>query len=1140
MPQELGEEGGRACAAGIPRRKRVRLKLRKALHGNQPGWRLGTAAGLPRHQGVPALLAQEQTVMARPVISPVSINPTAPETFEVLNQRMRVVEEQTSSLLRDLRTLDVKGQRMELAPSRFLEKIGDHESISPICAKVAFGGVNDTLWRTCETLVNRMCRLESVVQSLKLNMFRLQTEKELNPQHAANLEQRLNTIQEEHIEELKVLQTEGRMLCQQLRESREEEEKACEQAERLRAALEIATATKREMSITVDELRAAKQKTDHELQELTEQLSKETSRRESLEESQAVLLYRIQDMEVSVEKERKQVHLLQQDCNSLQQDIQISRESLKKEEERRAHLEQECAQLKNSLESQETTISRLAEKGKVAQASLSKAQEENIQLQTEITALREVAEKVQVLNEQLTQECAELNDALRSVTMEKAQLISQHRAALKAEQEKINEKLQEQDLILDAARASITAELQIVQNEKAELQREIDALHAEHSDCKQKACNVEDNTAIQKELLESTVSRIQKELETALQEKTTLMKEKGKLEEEMQEALNEMMEEKKSLEAELAASKLEVGSLKETLKGLEEENKKLTEQEAALERQQVKQVLSEMTDKTELANNKGKLQARVQQLEEELSSLVDIQSENSQLQKQNSILETKYNQVNAELGSTRINMQRMEAQLRQAQSVLAHTEEEFSATVKTQDEAVRENQKLKGQISATEEREKHKVGNLRRKLEASKEDNIKMTTMLENLLASHNKMQMALEKLQTELGHKDSEIASLKMERIQSQQSIEKFEAELEQCRNKLFLESQQGMKSGPLLKALEAVKAEKKKLTQSLEQALQTNSALQSKLVLVQDELESKEAEYQQLMACRDQLIEESKMETKVYGDRLETLKKQFQTEREVTKKAAQKESAELKKALEEACSKFGEMSRCNRELRAKVGELEMALASQKEKVKRQKALITQHFNSKASSARNTERIKEIESELKQMEELKQQYQKKNYEQSLSIKEFMTELTDLQREMQQLAKNQQAMAAENRNLQSQLELEQKRRQQLEEECQALEVTVRHLRKCKETTEQKLKEASIESEQISANLEEAHRWFKSKFDNLQRELARNRQQKSSVEREEEEPGTCQMLLRTTPINPSSTTINHDNHWPQSCNLNPFG
>ena len=42
--------------------------------------------------------------------------------------------------------------------------------------------------------------------------------------------------------------------------------------------------------------------------------------------------------------------------------------------------------------------------------------------------------------------------------------------------------------------------------------------------------------------------------------------------------------------------------------------------------------------------------------------------------------------------------------------------------------------------------------------------------------------------------------------------------------------------------------------------------------------------------------------METKVYGDRLETLKKQFQTEREVTKKAAQKESAEVRKGRPES----------------------------------------------------------------------------------------------------------------------------------------------------------------------------------------------------------------------------------------------
>ncbi|XP_062825207.1 coiled-coil domain-containing protein 150 isoform X2 [Anolis carolinensis] len=1028
--------------------------------------------------------------MARPIISPVSINSTAPETFVVLNQRMRVVEEQTNELLKDLRTLDVKEQSVENFPSKLLEKPEGHQFISPICAQTVFGGTNDTLWRTCETLVNRMCRLESVVQTLKLNMFRLQTEKELNPKHAANLEQRMKMIQEEHMGELKVLQEEGRMLCQQLQESREEESKARDRVERLRAALEIATATKRDVTIASDELRATKKKMEHKLQELREQLAKESSQRESLQESHAVLLYQMNDLEMMVEKERKQVHTLQQDCNTLRQDIQMSRERLQKEEERKVQLEQQCMLLKSNLESQEATISKFSEEGKITQMSLNKAFEENAQLQAEITSLREVAEKVQMLNEQLTQQCTELSSTLRAATMENAQLITEHQAALKLEQEKLDQKLKEQDLLLDTARASITEELRMVQNEKVKLQKEIEALRSEHADCKQKNSKVEEIAQIR--LLESVVDKLQSELEAALPEKEILMKDKETQEQEMQKTIHQMKQDNKRLEAEVEESKLEIGPLKKTLKALEEENKKLMEQDVVLQyqqhtQQQVKQVLEGLTNnKNKLAYDKGKLQTRIQQLEEEVHSLADVLSKNNQLCKQNAALEMKYNQ---------------------SQSALACREQDYSDTVKTCDEVLRENQKLKGQISATEGREKHKLGNLRRKLEESKTDNAKMTNMLENVLASHNKMQAALEKVQTELGRKDSEIAGLKKDRTQSQQRIQKLEAELEQCHNKLLFESQHTVKTGPLRKALEASKADMKKLAQNLEQTLQTNSILQSKHLLLQDELERKETEYQQLLECRDQLIEETKMEAKLYTDRLETLKKQFQTEREVTKKAAQKESMELKKALEEACSKSGDLSRCNRELRAKVVELESALVTQKERVKRQKSIITQYFSSKSNNARNVERMKEIESELRQMEDLKEQYQKKNHEQSLSIKQFVTELTSLQSEMQQLAKNQQAMAAENKNLESQLELERKRRKQLEDECKTLEDTVKHLRKCKEHTEQKLKEASLESQQVTANLEEAHHWFKMKFDSLQRELATSREQKSAVEfnSEEEKP-----------------------------------
>ncbi|XP_058044243.1 coiled-coil domain-containing protein 150 isoform X2 [Ahaetulla prasina] len=967
--------------------------------------------------------------MARPVISPMDVQPTAPETFVVLNQRMKVVEEETNALLNDLQKMGVNKHSMELFAAKHPVNSEDHQSISPVQVRTAFVEANNSLWRTCETLVNRICRLESVIQTIKLNMFRLQTENELNPKHAANLEQRLNTIQEEHMEELKVLQMEGRMLCQQLKESREEEEKARDQVQKLSAALEMATTTKRDVTISVEELRATKEKMNNKLQEIMEKLSKESSSRESLEQGQVVLLYQMRDMEEMVGKEQKQVQILQQDCNILRHDIQLSQERLQREQEKIVQLEQECVHLKADLESRDKTISKLSEEVRTTQLSLNTAQEKNTKFRSKIFILQEVTSKAQKLNQQLAQQCTELNGALQKATEKNAQLTSDHQAALQVEQEKMHQKLKEQELILDAARASVTGELQAVQKEKAQLQKELEDLRTEHAECKKRDCK-EDTIASEKARLECRVSQTPNELETIIQERNSLLNEKNTLEEE-----------------------LEINCLQESVKALEKEKKEFLEKDAALKHQKLK----------------------VQQLEEELQSLIYVQSENNQLRTFCVALKAEYDQT---------------------QSLLVCREEAFSMSVKSHDEALRENQKLRGQIGAIEEREKRKLANLQRKLEESKEDNIKMTTILQNVLASHNKMQVALEKVQIELDEKDSDIAGLKKERIQNEQRIQTLEEELEEYQNKLALDSQRSAKLNSLRKSLENSKLEKKKLIQNLEQTLQTNSALESKLSLVQDELESKEAECQQLMQCRDQLIEETKQETKFYADRLETLKKQFQTEREVAKKSAQKESAEVKKALEEACSKSAEILRCNKELRAKVIDLEAALSNQKEKVKKQKILITQYFNSKTNNTHNAEKIKEIELELRQMEELKDLYQKKNYEQSHSIKQFATELTSLQSEMQQLAKNQQVM-------ENQLEEERKKRKQLEEECRTLEDTIKELRKCKAATEEKLKEASIESQQISANLEEAHQWFKSKFDCLQRELVKNRKSKLGEESEEE-------------------------------------
>uniref|UniRef100_A0A2K6FNM1 Coiled-coil domain containing 150 n=1 Tax=Propithecus coquereli TaxID=379532 RepID=A0A2K6FNM1_PROCO len=429
-------------------------------------------------------------------------------------------------------------------------------------------------------------------------------------------------------------------------------------------------------------------------------------------------------------------------------------------------------------------------------------------------------------------------------------------------------------------------------------------------------------------------------------------------------------------------------------------------------------------------------------------------------------------------------------------SILAKSEEELSRTVKCRDAALKESQKLREDLEALEDRENKKVGNFQRQLAEAKEDNCKVTIMLENVLASHSKMQGALEKVQVELGRRDSEIAGLKKERALNQQRVQKLEAEVDQWQARmLVVDSQRGSEMEPLQKALDTTREDNRKLAMSLEQALQTNNHLQTKLDHIQEKLENKELERQNLQTFKERMTEESKVEAELHAERLEALRKQFQTERETAKKAAQREMAELKKALDEANFRSVEVSRTNRELRQKLTELEKILNSNKEKIKNQKAQIKLHLSAKENNAQNVERMKQIETELRQMELIKDQYQKKNYEQSLSIQRFVSEMTNLQKEMQMLAKSQYDTSAQNKQQELRLEAERRMRQELEHRCQELEETVRHLKKCKEATENKLKEASVESEQITANLEEAHRWFKCRFDGLQLELTKNRLQR---------------------------------------------
>eukprot|EP00079_Xenopus_tropicalis_P036128 XP_017949899.1 PREDICTED: coiled-coil domain-containing protein 150 isoform X4 [Xenopus tropicalis] len=998
-----------------------------------------------------------QLMMDRTVISPLNIHPTAPETFSVLQQRMCVAEEQTEALISDLRALGVSSERFESKDFANQKPAHIMRPVSPLKARLAFTGDNDTLWKNCENLVNRMCHIESVMQTLKLSVFRMQTELKLNPKHTAELEQRLNEVQEEHSEEIRDAQLEIMRLRQRLSSETEKREREEAAKERLSAALEIATATKTDVSIAAEEMKATKLRMNQRLRELQEQLSEEIALRSILEEEQAVMLKNVHDMKQVVEDERAQVQELQQDCQKLRSDGQEVKQRLYQQEEKIVKLEQLKMQLQEDLEKRDSVISQLLEEVKNNQKCCDAQQAELAVIKADSVALREAAEKVQSLNQQLEIQCSELTAAMQTLTTENIQLQDKHEQEIKTQKETMTLKMQEQKVLLTAAKKALKAEVRELQNHRTQLERELEVLRADHSACQKKAIHAEQKTATQRELQESTIACLRGDLDSALKEKISLENERDSLQAKLGKALNEFKEKKQNLEVELAEKKLELESVQTTLLSQEQENRKLLDRTATLEQtqnaqSQVEVLIHELMDsKNKLAYEKGKLQSTVTQLKSELQSICDAQSENSQLCKLNTALETKYTQVNRDLGSCRIQLQRMESKLKQTQSFLLRKENDFKLAVKAKDEALKEEKKLRTLLEAAEEREKQNRISMQQICDIREERN-RISSTLEKVLSSHTQLQQDLEKLQTELGRKDCEIAGLLKDRTQSQKEIQRLQAELSECQTRLLSIDIQQRGQGH-------VKGLKRKLQSKMEE----------------------------MGRLRAHTEESAREKAHIFEEKVAALKKQHQINLTALKRASRKEFTELRNALDSATAKSAELSQTNRELRHRQSALEKSAVEQKEQIHSLKTELSSHIEIKACH-KQSEKIQEMQTQLKHLEQVKEEYEKQNKEQAQRIQGFLAEVSSLRADSQ---KKQDSLLC------SHLEKEMQLRKELDDKCEGLEEKVRVLQEEKEIMKQKLRDASAESEQISLYLEEARNWFHSRFKEQQMELVNNKQKKSS-------------------------------------------
>ncbi|KAM5165163.1 coiled-coil domain-containing protein 150 [Mantella aurantiaca] len=951
--------------------------------------------------------------MARPVIAPFSIRPTAPETFSVLEQRMRMAEEQTASLISDLRGMGVNSQKIASKELEYEKNAEFLRPISPVRARPAFTGDGETLWRNCESLVNRMCHMESMLQTLRLNLFRLHTDRELHTKHSGELEQHLCEMQNEHAAEMKDAQLQIMRLHQRLNSAIENMEREAEAKERLSAALEIATTTKKDVAMAAEEMKASKVRMSQKLAELQEKLSEEAALRTLLEEEQADLLFTVEGLKNIVEEEQAQVQKLQQYCDTVEREGQEMKDKLSQEKSRCEELEKENKQLQTELGARDSFLSQLQEEVKK----------------------HEAAEKVQSLNQQLESQCSELTATVQRLTNENIYLKSQHQQDLKVVQGTMSQKLQEQEIVLNTVQKSLNEELHTLQSHQTVLERELETLRAEHTECHRKISLVKQKNTVQKEIQDSTISRLRADLESALRDRAVLDSEKKLLQEELDKTKTDFLQNKQNMEVLLTENKLELSSVQASLLAHEQENKRLMDQLAVLEQEQnakrqVEVLLTELTDsKSKLAYEKGKLESRVRKLQSELQSVCDAQLENSKLRKLNGGLEIKYTQSNSELDSFKIRLQRTEAKLQQAENMLNRREEDFTLAIQARDEAVKEQNKLREQIKTLEEQEEHHRVVFHQQASDVCEERSRMSETLENVLSSHNKLQKDLEKLQTELGCRDADIVNLHKDRDNSRKQIQRLEMELSECQRRLqTAESQHHGKIEPLQRSIEIAWGDNRKLSRALDQALQRNSLLQHCVEKLEEGLQNKDVQEKKLLQVKKQAEEEVRMKEHMLEEHLTSLSKQHQLECKEAKKTARKEAAELKKALENATAKSAELSRINRELRTRESIIQKEVLQQKDIIRGLKTQLRCYMESKGAR-KEAVRIQELEAELKSMQKTKEDYKRNNKEQCMRIQEFMSEMDKLRKEITAAS-----WRAEDVTFQSPREKE-KSRMKLEERC---------------------------------------------------------------------------------------------------------
>ncbi|KAL5015200.1 hypothetical protein ScPMuIL_009470 [Solemya velum] len=537
--------------------------------------------------------------MSRAVIPPLPPMNSSPsqQTVQVLEKRIQSAEEDASLLLQQM-----SGRAMGFSPRGDIKEqfVDSGNEISDV-----------KLLRTnYEGLVSRLCRAESAIQTVKSNLSG--NRNTLLKQNQENMNRLKHLYEEETVK----LKCEIESLKKELSQETEDKYKVVDERRQLQISVQSLSNMKDETMTANEDLANSNQKLQRKLTELRDELQRECSLRESLEESHNVLLARVRDIESTVDEERSEVETLTSDCLSHKTEIGKLHGELKQEQQKRMVAERTYIQTVEDNENLKKCFEQVDADRKLLTSELER-------IQTQYRDLIKQLEQTQIVVDQQKRISVKLCiHQLISLVL----VLTIHMSEMKAEKTRLSEKL------------ALEEELVKLKNRLRELSEDNDALDTKVHNQKQDMAELQrkyqqkdDESKRTTNNMKKELNLLQQQINSFKQEREKAAKDKDNLLEEVNQTVDSLVSERTQHQTELSQLRMELdnhlqvkGQLEAELSNQQQMVKQLHQQQENQKR--VEASLKEMMEqKNKYAYDNGHLQATVAQLQSQIHASVITQ-----------------------------------------------------------------------------------------------------------------------------------------------------------------------------------------------------------------------------------------------------------------------------------------------------------------------------------------------------------------------------------------------------------------------------------------------------------------------------------------------------------------------------------